>query len=179
MRTLLESCVIICIAVAMGLVVNQLRPDGLPLVSDWSVQAQLAEKSGLQDRDMVISMEEAGEAFFSKKALFLDARPEELYEAGHISGARNLPSEWADDYFDKIMAYIPVDAMIIAYCDGESCSLSKDLALYLFFRGYDNVRVLVNGWSRWLEAGLPVTRGPEWAPEPGGSRENGEHAKTE
>jgi len=90
-RTLLQSGAFIFIAIAAGLLVNLLRPDSLSLVSDWSMQSQLAEESGLQDRDMVISMEEAREAFLSKKAFFLDARPKELYEVGHIKGARNLP----------------------------------------------------------------------------------------
>jgi len=77
------------------------------------------------------------------------------------------------------MTEIPMDAMVIAYCDGESCSLSKDLALYLFFRGYDNVRVLVNGWSRWLEAGLHVTEDTDEGAETGGRGKNGERTKAE
>jgi len=167
MRTFLESCTIICIGVAVGLLVNQLRTDGLPLVSDRSVQAQLAEKLGQEGQNKVISIEEAEQAFFSKKALFLDARSSELYETGHIKGARSMPSQQSDEYFDKVMRNIPKNAMIITYCDGEGCSLSKDLALYLFFRGYDNIQVLVNGWTRWVEAGLPVAEGVDKETETG------------
>jgi len=108
---------------------------------------------------MVVSLQEAKEAFFLKRAIFLDARPEELYAEGHIEGARNLPAEAVDKLFAKTMADIPRDAMIITYCDGEGCSLSEDLAKELLFRGYENVHVLINGWTRWIEAGLPVARG--------------------
>jgi len=155
-RTLLQSVAILFIAAAIGLMVNQFRTDSLALVSDWSIQAQLGEGPV---QLMVISLDKAREAFLSKMAVFLDARPAEVYNQGHIRGARSLPWESVDEYFDKVMTGIPRDALIITYCDGESCSLSKDLAKELFFRGYENVHVLVNGWSRWKEAGLPVEEG--------------------
>jgi 3-mercaptopyruvate sulfurtransferase SseA len=45
---------------------------------------------------------------------------------------------------------------IITYCDGESCELSHELALFLKEMGFANVRVLVNGWTVWQQAGLPT-----------------------
>jgi rhodanese-related sulfurtransferase len=58
-----------------------------------------------------------------------------------------------------VLAKIPPDVTIITYCDGEDCDLSMNLARALFFRGYENIRVLVNGWTRWKGAGLPVSLG--------------------
>lgn len=52
-----------------------------------------------------------------------------------------------------LMAY---DAVIITYCDGDTCNLSKELALLLENLGFSKVRVLVNGWTVWQNAGLPV-----------------------
>ena len=43
--------------------------------------------------------------------------------------------------------------MIISHCDGETCSLSKDLALFLRDMGFKNARVLVNDWTVWQEKG--------------------------
>lgn len=48
---------------------------------------------------------------------------------------------------------------IVTYCDGESCDLSHELALFLKEMGFENVRVLVNGWSVWQQAGLPTDAG--------------------
>jgi 3-mercaptopyruvate sulfurtransferase SseA len=48
---------------------------------------------------------------------------------------------------------------LITYCDGESCDLSHELALFLKEMGFENVRVLVNGWSVWQQAGLPFQTG--------------------
>ena len=59
----------------------------------------------------------------------------------------------------NIIADMKNDAVIITYCDGESCNLSKDLALFLESLGFTNVRVLVNGWTVWRDAGLIVESG--------------------
>ena len=153
---LLQACVIVLVAAALGILTNYIRRDGLPLVADWSVEAQLTPYPG---ETLALSLEEARESFSSGAAVFLDARAPELYEQGHIQGAQNLPWEGVDEYFDEVMAGIPLGALIITYCDGETCSLSKDLAIELFYRGYENVRVLVNGWSLWKYHGLPIGMG--------------------
>lgn len=154
-RALWQVAGIILLAAASGFVANQLRSKGLPLTADWSTEVRLTDESG---QTVVISLDEAREAFFSDKALFLDARSPDLYKKGHIQGAKNLPWQSFDDFFDAVMKDIPQDAFIVAYCDGENCSLSEDLAKDLLFVGYENVRVLVNGWTRWVEAGLPLER---------------------
>jgi len=148
---------IVLLAVILAVLVNQIRSDRLPLVADWSPEARMTLESG---ESMVISIEEARELCSPKKAIFLDARSSELYEYGHILCARNLPWNAVDEHFDTVMADIHQDALLIAYCDGESCAESKDLALDLFYRGYKNIRVLVNGWSLWVEHKLPVEKGP-------------------
>ena len=38
-------------------------------------------------------------------------------------------------------------------------SLSEYLAKELLSIGYKKVQVLLNGWTRWQEAGLPVEKG--------------------
>jgi len=154
-RMFWETTAMVLLAVVLGLLVNQLRPGALPLVGDWSPEAQLTLDSG---ESMVISLEEAKDLCLSKEGTFIDARPRSLYDEAHILCARNLPWEAVDESFEAVMADIPPDALIITYCDGESCALSKDLALELFYRGYENIRVLVNGWSLWVEHQLPVSK---------------------
>jgi len=157
-RMFRQAGAVVLLAVTIGVLVNQIRSDRLTLVADWSPEARLTLESG---ESMMISLEEARESFFSQKVVFLDARPPELYQEGHIQSARNLPWEAVEEYFDAIMTNIPQDSLIITYCNGVNCSLSKDLALELFYRGYENVRVLVNGWSLWVEHQLPVSKGGE------------------
>jgi len=137
----------------IALFVNLLRPGGLPLVADWSPEAQLQMDFG---DSLMVPLDEAEALFFAQAAVFLDARSSELFAEGHIQGAYNLPWEEFDRRFAAVISEIPQKPLIITYCDGESCNLSKDLAMALIEKGYANVRVLVNGWTLWQEKNLPV-----------------------
>jgi rhodanese-related sulfurtransferase len=152
-RVLWQSSLIITLAFLVSLTLNRLRSDGIPLVEDWSPETKGALET---EGSLEIAIEDAVALFFSQTAVFLDARSPEQYQQGHIQGARNLPWESVDEYCDAVMADIPQDAMIITYCDGESCELSKELAVDLFYYGYENIRVLVDGWRLWKERHLPT-----------------------
>ncbi len=155
-RIIQQSCLILALAVFLGLSVNHFRPGSLPLVGDWSPEAQLRLDSG---DSLVISLEDAEMRFFTQTAVFLDVRSRDLYEKGHIPGALNLPLEELEERFVEALGHFPPDTNFIAYCDGEGCSLSKDMAFALIERGIGNVWVLVNGWTVWQESGLPVETG--------------------
>ncbi len=144
---------LIVLAAITAMLTNAWRSDGIPLVGDWSVKARFSDTAG---DPMVISLELATEQFESGSALFLDARPESQYLEGHIQGALNLPWQSVDHYFMEMADRIDGSETIITYCDGESCDLSHELALFLKEMEYANVRVLVNGWTVWQQAGLPV-----------------------
>ncbi|MBN2031812.1 MAG: rhodanese-like domain-containing protein [Deltaproteobacteria bacterium] len=147
---------IFLIAMLLGLGFNELRSDGVALFADWSTEARLAEDPG---EFTLVSLEEARMLCSMKNAVFVDARTSEAYRQGHILCAQNLPWESMEEHMDRITAGIPLEETIIVYCDGEDCMLSEYVARELFYRGYDNIKVLVNGWTKWLEAGLPI--GPE------------------
>ena len=153
-----QVAVIILLSFVLGLLMNQVRSNSLPLVADWSLDARLTANSG---ESMVISLEEAKALCSDKKAIFLDARSPEDYARGHIRCAFNVPWQAFDEYVDRVWDKIPDNTRILTYCDGEDCSLSEDLAKELLSMSYENVKVLLNGWTRWLEAGLPVERGHE------------------
>jgi rhodanese-related sulfurtransferase len=155
-RAAWQAAGIILVAAVVGLLLNQVRAGRVPLVVNWLPKARLTLESG---ENIAISLEKAHAAFLSKGGVFLDARSPEDYKRGHIQGARNLPWEAVDEYYDSVMADIGENSLIIVYCDGDACALSKDLAVELLFRGYGNVRVLVNGWSAWVKNRLPAVRG--------------------
>lgn len=152
-RAVLQGAAILLLATLVGLGVNRMRPQGLPLVGDWSPAAQLAELHG--GEEAAIPLEEARALFFTKGAVFVDARPGELFGAGHIPGALNLPWDEFETRFQEVMGAVPVDSIVITYCDGEACTLSREVAVALEARGYSQVRVLVNGWTVWQQANLP------------------------
>jgi rhodanese-related sulfurtransferase len=155
-RILRETILILIISFAAGLVFNWFRPDRLSLVSDWTVEGQLKARFG---EKAVISFEEARQAFISKNGVFLDARPANEFQAGHIQGARNIPVDAFDRHFGKATADLSLDSVLITYCDGEACTLSIKLAKKLKEMGYENIRILVNGWSLWRKHHLPEAEG--------------------
>jgi rhodanese-related sulfurtransferase len=119
------------------------------------VAARLTDKDG---KNPAIPLDEAKQLFDRKAARFLDARPQLQYNEGHIRGALSLPWQDISTAFTEIAAQLDEKDTIITYCDGESCELSHDLAMYLKDIGFANVRVLVNGWTVWQNGGLPTQK---------------------
>jgi len=151
-----QLAAVLLMAAALGLSSNQLRTTGLPLIGNWSPEAQLTMESG---DSLAISLADAEWTYYAHSAVFLDARSPMLYDEGHIQGALNLPWEELDARFVETLQDFPVETTFITYCDGEGCSLSRELAMAMLERGYNEVRVLVNGWTLWQNKGLPVDKG--------------------
>jgi len=155
-EVLWQSVLIILIAAAISFSVNHFRQGGLPLVGSPEAGSSGSKTAG----EPVVSIEEARALYLTNGAVFIDARPAEVYRSGHIKGALNLPAESLEASLPVIMEQVPPDSFIITYCDGENCPLSKEVALELSARGYSNIEVLVNGWSVWQDAGLPTETSP-------------------
>jgi rhodanese-related sulfurtransferase len=149
--------VLVILSTAVALAVNALRADRLPLVGDFSVAARITTSTGER---MDISLNEAEKLFLTNAAVFIDARSEEEYARSHILGALSLPWHDVDLNFIAVTQDLDLEAQIVTYCDGETCELSYNLALFLRDAGFLNTRVLVNGWALWQKAGLPVESGP-------------------
>jgi len=160
-RAVRQILALVILSAAVALAVNALRADRLPLVGDWSVAARITTSTGER---MDISLNEAEKLFFTDAAVFIDARSEEEYARGHIQNARCLPWQEVDLRFMGVTEALDLEMPIVTYCDGEKCELSHNLALFLRDAGFLNTRVLVNGWTLWQQAGLPVESG---APQDG------------
>ena len=155
-QTLWQVPALILMAGIISVGINSQRAEGIALVGDWSAEARFSDTSG---QSMVVSLDEAEILFEQDAAVFLDARAPEQFAEGHIRGALNLPWQDFDFYFMELAERLDGALVIIAYCDGQSCELSHDLALYLKEMGYADVRVLVNGWTVWQQADLPANNG--------------------
>ncbi len=157
-RTTYQAFAVLVISAVVGLCINALRSDGVPLIGDWTTASKLTLSTG---ENIEISVQDARRLCLEGKAVILDARSPEEYQAGHIEGAFNLPWLSFDEYFQKISERLPEDKTVITYCDGETCNLSKDLAKMLIDMGFKNVKVLVNGWSVWVQNSFPTETGGE------------------
>ena len=151
--TFRQMIFVLILSVVIGLSVNAIRSDGIPVIGDWFTEGRLSSDDG---SSLEIPIIEAKAAFNENRAVFLDARDKGLFEQGHIKGAKSLPWHSVDDHFIDIVEGIANDTLIITYCDGETCDLSHELALFLKEMGFSNVKVLVNGWTVWQEMNLSV-----------------------
>ena len=155
-KTTKQVFFIALIVLVAGFVSNRLRSDKMLLVEDWSKKSNLVTSSG---ENLETSLSKSSNLFKSGKAVFIDARSRAEYDAGHIKGAKSLPYKEADWKFVEAMAGVSENSSVITYCDGETCELSMELAVFLRNAGYKNVKVLSNGWSAWKQNGLPVDTG--------------------
>lgn len=156
-QSLWQVPALIALAVVIALGINHWRSAGMPLVGDWSVEARITDAAG---ENLIIDLAQARRLFEEGDGvLFVDARPQSEYAQEHISGALSLPWQEAERYFAQTAGRLEGRKMIVTYCDGESCDLSHELALFLKDMGFENVRVLVNGLTVWRKAGLPLETG--------------------
>jgi len=84
----------------------------------------------------------------------LDVRPVEEYRAGHIPGALSVPLQ----ELEFMLAKLPKDQEIVAYCRGPYCVLSVQAVEMLNEKGFHAVR-LDEGVQDWRAMGLPVASG--------------------
>jgi len=143
---------------AMGLVQHW------PLVKvSW--QGELAahlEKMRAQRREekfqgvKTLSLAQAYALHRQGKALFIDARPAEEYQELHIAGAINIPVEALATKGAALVAGIPKDREIVAYCGQVQCDAALNTAEKLQALGFGQVQVFLDGFQAWDEAGYPA-----------------------
>jgi rhodanese-related sulfurtransferase len=150
-----EALILIGIGVAVALAVYAVRPDKIGIMPA-AVTRDAVVPSQTESGFSEISLEDAVRRYQEKEAIFADARHPADFAAGHIQGAVNLYTADQEIWLPGFLAATNPAAEIIAYCDGENCHLAPALAELLFFNGFDQVRYLKNGWSRWRDGGFPV-----------------------
>jgi rhodanese-related sulfurtransferase len=77
------------------------------------------------------------------KPLIVDMRPAEAYAKDHIAGAINI--DWR--FVLSEVKQLPKDRLIVLYCDTGILSSKAHFALRLV--GYEQVKVLFNGYDGW------------------------------
>jgi rhodanese-related sulfurtransferase len=94
---------------------------------------------------------------YQKNVLFIDAREPDDYQNAHIKNAISIPFDHFDEY-KHLLNDIDKESIIVTYCAGTDCDLSKLLGNMLFEMGYKKVYVFFGGWNEWLEAKYPIKK---------------------
>lgn len=108
-------------------------------------QAKLAFETDCSD--VAAAMNQGQQDF-----VLLDVRSPELYEAGRVPNAINLP-------YRKIIASKmkewPADTVFVVYCAGPHCNGADKAALRLAELGRP-VKIMIGGVTGWLDDGLSL-----------------------
>lgn len=151
-RAIQQALILLFGSAAIGLLINTVSPRGIPILRPPELGVPAEE---------TISLADAQARWSSGAAIFLDARAPADYAAGHVAGALSLSVQDFDQRYPLIEPLLTPDQQLIAYCDGELCELSHELARRLKELGRTDVKVLVNGWTVWKKANLPGHTGTE------------------
>ena len=149
---------ILCLAIFMGILRSFLLEDPeFTLIKQERVLEEINSYSIPDDISgpMMVNLEFSKYHFDAGSAVFIDARDPEDYESGHIQNAINIPYDYYEDYED-VMDGLDDAGIYIIYCSGEECSLSIDLADYLYTEKLiDKLLIFEGGWPEWRDAKYP------------------------
>lgn len=93
--------------------------------------------------------------------LFVDARADSPYQAGHIPGAWQFDHYRAEQFLPAVLPACLTAQQIVIYCNGGACEDSEFAAITLRDAGVPaaNLFVYVGGITEWRSTGLPVETG--------------------
>jgi len=155
-----ETAILLGLAVGLGMAVNFFSTVGIALVGNWDASKGIVAANAKNDivtpKLEIDDVRMVRKIFDSKTALFVDARPRESYEEGHIPGAVLLAVGGFDAQIDSFADKHSPEQPIVTYCSGRTCEDSHNLARLLLEAGFVNVRVFSDGLPGWEAKGYPV-----------------------
>jgi rhodanese-related sulfurtransferase len=183
-RDLSGGILIIIAAGVIAVAQNAVRSDGIPLIPKATTEVsgnpytstspsagrpasatEPAPAGGADAAATLLTSDEIASGVVTKERLkellavgavrLIDARLPGEYENGHIEGAINIPYEKLPEYYDKFTSAVPLDAVVVCYCQSVTCEDSENLARELKFIGYKKVLRYTGGWDEWSRADDP------------------------
>ncbi len=95
--------------------------------------------------------------------VFVDARNEADYLAGHVPGAWLFNPYEPEKYFPSVMPAVQAAEIIVVYCHGGNCDDSVSAATLLKEVGVPGEKIYVygGGMGEWESLGQPLETGPQ------------------
>ncbi len=93
--------------------------------------------------------------------VFVDARKDDAFEAGHVPGAIQADHYQLEDYIDNLKERVVAADKIIVYCNGGDCEDSKFMCGDLLELGVEPKALFLyaGGWKEWEQKNMPVETG--------------------
>jgi rhodanese-related sulfurtransferase len=155
-----EILTLLAFAIGIALGVNAISPMGIALIGEWDISKGAI--SARSKHDVVFHELEIGDVRTAQQlyraggVVFVDARAQETFAAGHIRGAFSIPVDRFVERIEEFAALYPLFTHIVTYCSGRECSDSHQVAQDLIAAGYVNTQVFVDGYPAWEKEGLPI-----------------------
>jgi rhodanese-related sulfurtransferase len=106
-----------------------------------------------------ITPDEAHALLGQPNVAFVDCRPRQDFEAGHVAGSLHVEAE-ASALGPTVLELARAAGTVVTYCDGQSeCDRSLRVATLLTQAGASDVRVIQGGMPAWLSQGFPAQSG--------------------
>lgn len=93
--------------------------------------------------------------------IFVDARDDQHYQAGHIPGAYQFDHYRPENYIATVLPACQLAEQVVVYCTGGECEDSEFTAVTLGGAGIPAEKLFVygGGMNEWATNGLPVELG--------------------
>jgi rhodanese-related sulfurtransferase len=85
--------------------------------------------------------------------VFVDARPSQAFEKGHIEKARNIPYSFIDRLGKETVRELKRYKSVIIYCNRKDAQVSMTMAGELAEEGVAGATYLEGGFLEWVKAG--------------------------
>ena len=148
---------VIAFSVVIAVIVNGAREVSLPLIMPF--QPEYHCSSGME-AGPVLTPEAALASFGKAGTVFVDARPGEDYEKGHIQGAVNIPYSFLEPLPEDAMNRLKTYRIVVVYCNTREGQRSKLMAGEIYRSGIKDAFYLEGGLLAWTRAGGSVTGQP-------------------
>lgn len=181
----MEAALVAVAGLGLALAANQLSPRGLVLSRDYfpgalrppappvgtnagSGSAAEALAARLRQRGLqMVDSNEVRQLFHDPRAVqgavvFVDARDDALYQAGHVPGAWQFDHYRPEHYLPAVLPACLAAEQVVVYCQGGECEDSEFAAVALGDAGVPRQRLFIygGGFTEWVTNGLPVEVGP-------------------
>ncbi len=156
-----EILSIVIMSVVIALVYNYFSGKGIPLFK-ISEKLKVASDSVLFSHiyshtvtNVIVTTDQMKHVVKTGNALIIDARNREVYTKGHIPTAINIPFVDVFNYVETLQP-LPRDTLLIIYCEGIHCELSKNLSQFLKGMNFTKIFLYHDGIEGWNAQHLPL-----------------------
>lgn len=166
-----EILIILAVSIVLGFTANLVNPKGIPLIRDdserFAIDSAATNKTKPERKytkegfvKPVNVKVDIVKKLFDEGVPFVDGRPPEEFQTGHIKGAINIPYK---DFKDKsaaekqeILKSFDKENSIVSYCGSTECEISIDNAYEMAKAGYNELKIYLGGYKEWKELGYPT-----------------------